>query len=89
LLAIDSALRASQFVGAEESADGVADPVFLAGPEMAVDVDGDLRGLVPKRGLYLLHAATRVDQGAGKEVAQSWNVIDSGNPARRRAARSS
>ncbi len=67
--ASDLALRASELVGSEEAADGVADSVFLAGPEVAVDVEGDLGGLVTERGLYLLHAATGVDQGAGEEVA--------------------
>ncbi len=56
--------------GPEEPTDGVADSVFLAGPEVAVDVEGDLGGLVTERRLYLLHVATRVDQGAGKEMAQ-------------------
>ena len=63
-------MRASQFVWAEEAADGVADSVFLAGPEVAVHVEGGFRGLVAERRLYLLHVATRVDQGAGEEVAQ-------------------
>ena len=63
-------MRASQFVWAEQVADGVADAVFLAGPDVAVDVEGDLRGLVTERRLYLLHVAPSVDQGAGEEVAQ-------------------
>lgn len=66
----DSALRAPQLVRPEEAADGVADPVFLAGPEVAVDVEGDLGGHVTERRLHLLHVATGVDQGAGEEVAQ-------------------
>lgn len=37
---------------------------------MAVDVEGDLGGLVTERRLYLLDAATCVDEGAGEEVAQ-------------------
>ena len=61
---------AAQLVWPEEAADGVADSVFLAGPEVTVDVEGDLRGLVAERGLDLLDAATGVDQGAGEEVPQ-------------------
>jgi hypothetical protein len=57
--ASDSALHASKLVGAEEASDGVADSVLLAGPEVAVDIEGDLRGLVPERRLHLLRAATR------------------------------
>jgi hypothetical protein len=63
-------LRAAQFIGAEDAADCVADSVFLAGPEVAVDVEGDLGGLVAERRLHLLHATTGVDQGAGEEVSQ-------------------
>ena len=37
---------------------------------MAVDVEGDLGGLVAERRLHLLHAAPRMDQGAREEVAQ-------------------
>jgi hypothetical protein len=69
-VASDSALCAPQFVRAEEAADGVADSVFLTGPQVAVDVEGDLGGLVAQRRLYVLHVATRVDQCAGEEVAQ-------------------
>ena len=59
---------ASQFVGTEETADCVADSVFLAGSEVAVDVEGDLGGLVTECRPHLLHAATRVDQGVGEEA---------------------
>ena len=37
----------------------VADSVFLAGPEVAVDVEGDLRRLVTQHRLHLLHAVIR------------------------------
>ena len=63
-------MHAPEFVGSEQTTDGVADAIFLTGPEVAVDVEGDFGGLVAERRLYLLHVATRVDQGAGEEVAQ-------------------
>ena len=62
--------RASEFVGSEHAADGVADSVFLARPEVAVDVEGDFGGLVAEGRLHLLHVATRVDQSAREEVTQ-------------------
>ena len=65
-----SALRAPQVVRAEQAADGVADSVFFAGPEVAVDVEGDFGRLVTECRLHLLHVATGVNQGAGEEVAQ-------------------
>lgn len=65
-----SRLSCSQPVGAEAAADGVADSVFIAGPEVAVNVEGDLGGLVAERRLHLLHAAAGVDQRAGEEVAE-------------------
>ncbi len=54
----------------EEPAGDVADAPLLAVSEVAVDVQGDLGGLVTERRLHLLHAAPGVDQGAGDEVAQ-------------------
>lgn len=59
-----SALCAPEFVGAEEAADGVPDSVFLAGPEVAEDIEGDLGGLVAEGGLDLLHAALTEESGA-------------------------
>ena len=63
-------MRAAQLLGTEQAADGVTDSVFLAGPEVAVDVEGELCGLVTECCLHLLHTATCVDQRAGEEVAQ-------------------
>jgi hypothetical protein len=57
-------------VGAEQTADRVAESGLIAGPEVAVDIEGDLGGLVAERRPHLLDAATRVDQGAAEEVAQ-------------------
>jgi hypothetical protein len=53
-------LRAPQLVGAVQATDDVADSVLIARPEVAVQVEGDLGGLVDERGLDLRQFAAKV-----------------------------
>ena len=68
-------------------ADGIADAVFLAWPEMPVHVERHPGRLVAKRELYLLDAAPGVNERAREEVAQIVEADRPGQPGPFRAIR--